>query len=36
MSILDDEQTMLNYDFSFSFTDVALLQKFKDPSSLGK
>jgi hypothetical protein len=35
MSILDDEQTMLNYDFNFSFTDVALLQAFTDPASLG-
>lgn len=35
LSILDDEQAMLNYDFNFSFTDVAYLQKFTDPDSYG-
>lgn len=35
LSILDDEEAMLNYDFSFTFTDVARLQAFNEPSTLG-
>lgn len=35
ISILNDEEAMLNYDFNFTYTDVARLQKFNDPSTLG-
>lgn len=35
ISILDDEETMLNYDFEFAYTDVQRLSKFNEPSRLG-
>lgn len=35
LSILNDEEAMLNYDFNFAYTDVARLQAFSDPSKLG-
>lgn len=35
LSILDSEQSMLNYDFNFSYTDVQRIQAFTDPAQLG-
>lgn len=35
MSILNDEEQMLNYDFSFSISKVSRLKKFKEPKNLG-
>ena len=35
LSILNDEEAMLNYDFNFAWTDVARLQAFSDPARLG-
>lgn len=35
LSILDDEEAMLNYDFEFAFTRVARLKSFNEPSQLG-
>lgn len=35
LSILNDEESMLNYDFSFAYTRVARLQAFGDPVQLG-
>lgn len=35
LSILDDQESMLNYDFTFTYTDVARLQSFTDPAQLG-
>lgn len=35
MSILNDEDQMLNYDFSFSISKVSRLKKFSDPKQLG-
>lgn len=35
LSILDDEQAMLSYDFNFSYTRVGMLQKFNDPTNVG-
>lgn len=35
LSILNDEETMLNYDFNFTYTSVARLQAFQDPTQLG-
>ena len=35
LSILDDEESMLNYDFDFAYTDVQRLQAFNDPAQLG-
>lgn len=35
LSILNDEEAMLNYDFNFAWTDVARLQAFNDPARLG-
>lgn len=35
LSILNDEEAMLNYDFNFTYTDVARLQKFNGPAALG-
>ncbi len=35
LSILNDEEAMLNYDFNFAWTDVARLQAFNDPAKLG-
>lgn len=35
LSILDDQESMLNYDFNFTYTDVARLQAFSGPARLG-
>ena len=35
LSILNDEEAMLNYDFNFAYTRVARLQSFNDPVQLG-
>lgn len=35
LSILNNEEAMLNYDFNFAYTDVARLQAFGDPAQLG-
>ena len=35
LSILNDEEAMLNYDFNFAYTRVARLQAFNDPANLG-
>lgn len=35
ISILDSEESMLNYDFNFAWTRVAKLQGFNDPVKLG-
>lgn len=35
ISILDDEESMLNYNFNFSYTSVARLQSFNEPGQLG-
>lgn len=33
--ILDSDETMLNYDFEFSYTTAERLEKFKEPEILG-
>ncbi len=35
LSILNDEEAMLNYDFNLAWTDVARLQAFNGPEKLG-
>lgn len=35
LSILNDEEAMLNYDFNFTYTNVARLQSFNGPAELG-
>lgn len=35
LSILNDEEAMLNYDFNFSYTKVNRLKAFSDPVNLG-
>ena len=35
LSVLNREETMLNYDFNFAYTRVARLQAFNDPAQLG-
>ena len=35
LSILDDEQSMLSYDFNFTFTNVKRLEAFSEPAKLG-
>lgn len=35
LSILNDEEAMLNYDFNFAYTRVARLKSFNDPTQLG-
>ena len=35
LSVLNDEEAMLNYDFNFAYTRVARLQSFNDPAQLG-
>ncbi len=35
LSVMDSNETMLNYDFNFAYTRVARIQKFKDPVQLG-
>ena len=34
--ILNDEESMLNYDFNFAYTSVGMLQKFSDPTSVSQ
>lgn len=36
LSILDDEQAMLSYDFNFVYTRVGMIQKFNDPVNVGQ
>lgn len=36
LSILNDEEAMLNYDFNFAYTSVAMLSSFTDPATLGQ
>lgn len=35
LSILDSEESMLNYDFNFAYSRVAMIQKFSDPTNVG-
>ena len=35
LSILDGEESMLNYDFNFAYSRVAMIQKFSDPTNVG-
>ena len=35
LSVLNDEEAMLNYDFNFAYTRVARLKSFNDPAQLG-
>lgn len=35
LSILNDEEAMLNYDFNFAYTRVARLQAFNEPVKMG-
>lgn len=35
LSILNDEEAMLKYDFNFTYTNVARLTSFNDPAELG-
>lgn len=35
LSILNDEEAMLKYDFNFAYTRVARLSAFTDPTSMG-
>lgn len=35
LSILNNEEAMLNYDFNFAYTRVARLSAFTDPATLG-
>ena len=35
ISILNDEEAMLNYDFNFAYTRAVRLQAFNDPAQLG-
>lgn len=35
LSILDDEDSMLNYDFEFTWTNVQRLEAFKEPGQYG-
>lgn len=35
LSILDSEETMMNYDFNFAYTRVQKLQSFNEPAQLG-
>lgn len=36
LSVLDSEESMLNYDFNFSWTRAAKLQGFNGPTQLGR
>ena len=36
LSILNDEEAMLNYDFNFAYTSVAQLSSFTSPATLGQ
>lgn len=35
LSILNDEEAMLNYDFNFTYTDVSRLEAFNEPATYG-
>lgn len=35
LSILNSDETMMNYDFNFAYTDVQMLQGFNEPAELG-
>jgi len=35
LSILNDDEAMLSYDFNFSYTSVKRLEAFNDPANLG-
>lgn len=35
LSVLDDAESMLNYDFNFTYTDAARLRSFAEPGQLG-
>lgn len=35
LSVLDSEESMLNYDFNWAYSSVQKLQSFDEPSSLG-
>lgn len=35
LSILDNEEAMLNFDFNFTIEDVSMLESFKDPNQYG-
>lgn len=35
ISILDDEEAMLNYEFEFTYTNAKRLEAFKEPDQLG-
>lgn len=35
LSILNSDETMMNYDFNFAYTDVQMLQSFNEPAELG-
>ena len=35
LSIMDSGETMLNYDFNFTYTRVARIQAFRDPVMVG-
>lgn len=35
LSILNDEEAMLNYDFNFTYTDVSRLEAFTEPATYG-
>lgn len=36
LSILDDEESMLNYEFEFAWTDVQRLESFNEPAKYGQ
>lgn len=36
LSILNDEQAMLNYDFNFAYTRAAMIEKFTDPVNISQ
>lgn len=36
LSILDSEESMLNYDFNFAYTNAGMLQKFSDPTNVSQ
>ena len=36
LAILNSEETMMNYDFNFAYTSMAILTSFSDPATLGQ
>lgn len=36
LAILNSEEAMMNYDFNFAYTSVAVLTSFNDPATLGQ